>query len=278
MESDPSLVARILEFFSAVVWNWKGLVAGVSLASGFVLQQLLPETCRQRIDKILPPGARRGVLIGVCLLLLGVSFFQVYDDVSTRLRHLSSQSPDFEKVTTWGVSFEVVGIYSGMLSLDNKFPFFLAFHRCRFVNLSATQKRILDIKVEIPTDDPNIPVVTLDTESMSFQEYRKSLTDRGVEVGESALGRKESLLQTPIDLGPAQLIQGTIEFDIHDDNVKQKMLNVHAEQQFSWLRLGEATVSVTDQRSDTTKTIKIGNAYNAVTGVITRIGEHYLLR
>src|SRR5260370_30190305 len=118
--------------------------------------------------------------------------FPTYDDVSTRLRHAASQLPDFEKVTTWSVSFEAVGLFGGAIPLDNTSPFYLAFHRCRFVNLSATQKRILDLKIEIPTDDPKIPVLVLDTESMSFQEYRKMLTDKGIGVDESALGSKES--------------------------------------------------------------------------------------
>ena len=135
-------------------------------------------------------------LIWASLFLLGVSLFQTYDDVSTKLRHVSSQLPDFDKVTTWSVSFETVGLYTGMISPDNKSPFFVAFHRCRFVNLATNRKRILDIKIEIPTNDPEIPVVILDTETMQFQAYRKTLTDKRFKVDESALGRKESLLET----------------------------------------------------------------------------------
>jgi hypothetical protein len=184
----------------------------------------------------------------------------------------------FENVMTWTVSFEMVGLVHAMISPDNKSPSFIAFHRSRFVNLSATQKRILDVKIEIPTDDPKIPIVILDTEGMSFQEYRKSLTDKGIAVDESALGRKESLLQTPIELEPAQLIQGTIEFDIHDENVIQKMRDAPPVQELSWLRLGDSIVTVTDQLSDMKRTINVGQAYDAATGSITKVGEHYLLR
>src|SRR5260370_25170981 len=186
MESDPSLVARIAEWFWAVVWNWKSLVAGLSLASGFTVQ-LWPGRVREWIDKKLRPDLRRLVLIALCVFLLLISFFQAYDDVSTRLRHAASQLPDFEKVTTWSVSFEAVGLFGGAIPLDNTFPFYLAFHRCRFVNLSATQKRILDLKIEIPTDDPKIRVLVLDTERMSFQDDRESLTHTALASSDTAL-------------------------------------------------------------------------------------------
>jgi hypothetical protein len=56
------------------------------------------------------------------------------------------------------------------------------------------------------------------------------------------------------------------------------MRNAPLGQELLWLRVSDATLSVTDQRSDTTKAIKIGQAYNAVTGAITKVGEHYLLK
>jgi hypothetical protein len=277
LEADPSLVARIGEWFWAVVWNWKGLVAGLSLASGFT-PQLLPERGREWLDRKLRPESRQRVLIGVCICFLIISIFQVYDDASAKLRHVSSQLPDFDKVTTWSVSFEMIGLYNGMVSPDNTFPSFVAFQRCRFVNLAATRKRILDVKIEIPTNDPEIPVVTLDSESMQFQEYRKSLMDKGVAVDEGALGRKQSLLETPIQLEPGQLVQGTIEFDIHDGKVKQKILSLPPTHYFTWWRVADAIVSVKEQLSDMTRTAKLGYSYNAITGKTEKVSEHYLLR
>jgi hypothetical protein len=44
----------------------------------------------------------------------------------------------FENVMTWTVSFEMIGLVHAMISPDNKSPSFIAFHRCRFVNLSAS--------------------------------------------------------------------------------------------------------------------------------------------
>jgi hypothetical protein len=210
MNPDPSLVARIWEWFWAVVWNWKGLVAGLSLATGFFpkllserarqwLVQLLPEKARQWLVQLLPekarqwlcqtlgPDFRRRGLVMLCLLFLLMSFFQVYDDVSARLRHISAELPDFNKVTTWSVSFQTF-IASEALSSDIRPTSFVLLHRCRFTNLSNTLTRILDIKIILPTNDPEIPTVTLDTQNMSFLEYRRSFTDKGLAVDESAGG------------------------------------------------------------------------------------------
>ena len=277
MEPDPSLLARIAECFSKVVVNWKGLVAGLSLAIGFLPQLFPPKTrpwldthlppcARQWLDRISSPEPRRRVLIRLCLLLLLVSFFQVYDDVSTTLRHVSFQLPDFEKAKTWSVSFEIAGVVSGGYSEYVNYPFFLLIHGCKFSNMSVTQKRILDLKVVIRTNDPQLPEVTLDTENMPFAQYRKEFADKGMAVDERVAGRKEALLQTPIVLEPNGFIEETIEVDILDRNVKQKV----REQNLNWwIHAANAEVSVTDQRSNMTRTIKVGRAYNAATGAIT---------
>jgi hypothetical protein len=269
LEADSSLVARIGEWFWAVVWNWKGLVAGLSLASGF-FTQLLPESTRKWLDAKLSPERRRRLLILLSVVFLFISCFEVYDNVSRELRHVSSELPDFENVATWSVSFEAVALLSASSPSDGTLPFYLALHRCRFTNLSVSQKRILDLELRIPTSDPTREVLLLKTENMPFQEYRKLLTDKGIQVDEGALGRSQSLLKTPIYLEPGQLIEGTVEFDIHDDYVKQKMRDAS----FSWLRLEDATVSLTDQRTGMTKSIKLNHAYNAVNGSTKKVGEH----
>jgi hypothetical protein len=88
---EPSLLARITDFASVVLWNWKGLLAGLFLVTGPVLQ-LLPSRAREWIDNKLPPEPRRRILIGLCLAFLLVSFFQAYDDVSTRLRNTQANN------------------------------------------------------------------------------------------------------------------------------------------------------------------------------------------
>jgi hypothetical protein len=234
MEPDPPLVARIGEYLWMVARTWQSLLAVLSFAIGFPprlfppgarlwLDAHLPPWARSWLDKIVSPERRRPVLIGLSLLLFLLSSFQVYDDVSTTLRHVSAQLPDFEKAKTWSVSFEVAGVVSGGHSEDVNYPFFLLIHGCKFANMSVTQKRILDLKVVIRTNDPQLPEVTLDTENMPFAQYRKEFTDKGMAVDESVAGRKEALLQTPIVLEPNGFIEGTIEVDILDRNVKEKV-------------------------------------------------------
>jgi hypothetical protein len=82
-----------------------------------------------------------------------------------------------------------------------------------------------------------------------------------------------ALIETPINLVPNRSIEGTLEFDIYDDNVKRKRM-IAAQQTKSWFRFDLATVTVTDHLSEMTRTIKINQIYNAATGSITRIGEH----
>jgi hypothetical protein len=88
MESDPSLLARIMAFALAVVWNWKGGVAVLFLIAGPVLQLFRPDgNIRRALDKTLPlEPTRRRILITLCFMFLFVSLFQVYDDVTLRLR------------------------------------------------------------------------------------------------------------------------------------------------------------------------------------------------
>jgi triacylglycerol esterase/lipase EstA (alpha/beta hydrolase family) len=189
----------------------------------------------------------------------------------TPLRHVSSE-PDFNKVTTWSVSFQIF-VVTQEYSSDVRETAFVFLRQCIFRNLSSTQARLLDIKLEIPTNDPDIPVVTAGTDN-AFQEYRKRAIDEGW-ADENALGRKEALLKTPIELEPNRVIEGTVEFDIRDEKIKRKMWSA-SEQHTPWLRLELATISVTDLRSNMSKTIKINEAYNAVTGSVKRIGERDL--
>jgi hypothetical protein len=88
MESDPSLLARIMALALAVVWNWKDGVAVLFLVAGPVLQLFRPDgNIRRTLDKTLPlEPTRRRILIFLCFIFLFVSLFQVYDDVTLRLR------------------------------------------------------------------------------------------------------------------------------------------------------------------------------------------------
>jgi len=131
----------------------------------------------------------------------------------------------------------VPGNIAGIFSPDQRNDlFFLGFQHCRFVNLSTTQKRVLDLTINIPTTDPNLPVLVLETQSMQFQEYRDSLTDIRIPTDEKLLGRGGSVLKIPIDLPPDQFIEGTVEFDIRDPRARQKLTEHPPQGGLLWLR------------------------------------------
>jgi hypothetical protein len=137
----------------------------------------------------------------------------------------------------------------------------------QFLQFVCHSETYFGFKLEISNGDPDLPMITFSTENMLFQEYRKTLIKHGMAVDANASPRKEALLRTPIELEPGgPPIEGTIEFDVLDDNVRRKMKD--------WMQAAaHATVSVTDHRSGMTKTIKIGQAYNAITGAITAKGS-----
>jgi hypothetical protein len=85
LESEPPLIARIWEFVWAVLWNWRSLVAFLSLASGFA-PKLLPLNARKWLDNHVRPELSRWVLIVISLVFLFIAVFQAYDDISVRLR------------------------------------------------------------------------------------------------------------------------------------------------------------------------------------------------
>jgi hypothetical protein len=202
MKPDPSLVDCIWDWFWAVVWNWKGLVAGLSLASGFLLQ-LLPERGRQCLDNIVKLEFRRRGLIGLCLLFLLASFFQVYDDVSTRLKRVSSELPGFENVTTWSVSFKIGGslVSTGRGASDTP-DRVSGLMECRFYNLSTTQRHIINLTLEIPTKDPKIPILTLRTQTLDFFFKPKHV---------------DGIRDFPIILDSSYPIEGRVEFPLNSD-------------------------------------------------------------
>jgi hypothetical protein len=93
--SDPSFIARVLDFVVAVLGHWFVWVTGVP----FVIEQGLPyfpERITAWVDAKWPRDRRHHILRWVCVLGLVVASFQAYDDVSTRLREAQSK-PDQTK-------------------------------------------------------------------------------------------------------------------------------------------------------------------------------------
>jgi hypothetical protein len=251
MTPDPSLAIRGWDWFWAVVGNWKGLAAVLSLVSGFA-PQLLPEKARQWLDEKLPPERRRRrVLIPLCLLFLLYSCFQVYDDVSTRLRRISSQLPDFENVNTWSVSFKIGGslVSTGRGASDDR-ERVIGLLECRFYNLSITQRRMIDLTLVIPTKDPEQPILTLNAQLDFFFKPK----------------HVDGIIDLPIILEPNSKNEGRVEFSLSSE----LQAKINRDDGFDWLKYLEAFVYVDEHRSGKTVKVMVGESYDAATGTTTR--------
>jgi hypothetical protein len=219
------------------------------------------------------------MVLGAVLFFTGAIWLGVGSQINIEARQVkiantsNGRTPEhqqnFELVSSWSVSFQFPGGYSGSISDSLREPFYIALHHAEFSNLSTTQGRVLDIKVSIPTRDSTIQTLALST-TTEFQSYRRSLTNKGIIVDEEALGRSNALLKNPIKLGPQQFLEGTVEFDIDDRDVKQKFVQQPEGNPFEWLNMSDATIYVTDRRSGITRQIKFGQRYDAITGTTSK--------
>jgi hypothetical protein len=177
---------------------------------------------------------------------------------------------EFEKITGWSVSFTVPGLFTWSPGRpgDASFPSFVLAHRCQFTNISTSVRRIIDLKIVIPTNDPEMSTVTLDTHATDFQSYKNSLERAGIDMTASAVGRRNTLLNNPIVLEPSSFVEGAVEFEPGLDLVKK----IREEPMVTkWLRLENGVVYATEQVSGRTiGPIKIGQKYDARTGITVK--------
>src|SRR6266446_9139121 len=82
-------------------------------------------------------------------------------DIGTAKQYMMSE---FDDIKNFGVSFSISGSMTTSLFSDNlAYGGYITLLSCRFTNLSTIQPRILDIRMEIPTTDPDIPMIKLST-------------------------------------------------------------------------------------------------------------------
>src|SRR6266849_2814724 len=84
------------EFLWAVLFNWKGLAAGL-LFMAVSLLHLLPEERRARLDARFPPEARRKLLVATCGFLFVIASFQAYDEKSRDVSVLRDKIAGMER-------------------------------------------------------------------------------------------------------------------------------------------------------------------------------------
>jgi hypothetical protein len=132
--------------------------------------------------------------------------------------------------------------------------------RCDFANLSTTQRRVLDFKLELATKKDDHPDVVLNTADVGFQPEQWSAKD---------LGRLNGTLPNPLVLEPDAFVEGIVEFGMSPEEFEKyhEMLDHHL------LDMSENSVFyVIDRRSGLTKKTKLAEHYDASTGGAWRAG------
>ena len=200
----------------------------------------------------------RWVLVGSIVFAL-LYLFVIYVLIP-RFRHRRVAKPrlfgrrvnDFEKVENWTVSFRF-GPFVGAFGSDISY---IGIQQCRFTNVSTTQRRVLDLSLSAPTNDPTMPRVFLTTEAGG-----RPYTERLEAIGLAKEGRIFGTLGNPIELEPSAVLEGEVEFELHSD-IAQRC----ARKGLTWINFRKGRITVHEHRSGRHMTIKAGEAYDAATG------------
>jgi hypothetical protein len=161
---------------------------------------------------------------------------------------------DFDDPAAWTVSFQC-GPFA-IMPMGSTISF-QALH-CMFTNASKTQRRIIDVLMEIPLHDDKIRTAELDTARTDNQVYADFLR----QSRPKDLGRRSNPLANPIVIEPSSVVEGFIEFAVTPD-VAQR----YAERQYpiDFFDLDHKTVKVTEHISGHTISVS-GLKYDAVSG------------
>jgi len=168
-------------------------------------------------------------------------------------KHGSSKE-NFGDIGSWPVSFTIGGLLSSTGSV-------LMIHQCDFANLSTTQRRVLDFKLELATERDDHPDIILNTATMGFQPEQWSAKD---------VGRTEGTLPNPLILEPGAFAEGIVEFEMRPEE-RQKYLEILDHNLLA--KMDENSVFyVIDRRSRLIKKTKLAEHYDARTGAVWRTG------
>jgi hypothetical protein len=148
---------------------------------------------------------------------------------------------NFEVVSEWSVSIDLGCMASS--HEDGKMTRYIR-DMCRFVNLSTSQSRLIDLTVTIPHLDRSKPPANL------YTTRRLPIDD--VRIGPVLAARFDPFLSFPIRIEPNEAVEGRIEFE------------VPAGVESDDLDLFRAWATVREARAHKSKRIYDGNVYDAL--------------
>jgi hypothetical protein len=251
--------------------DWQ-VIVGIGLALVSLLFPYLVKDIPWRL-------ALLGMAMGVILVIWGVR--ERIKEVLSIKRVGDTDLQRLDKITEWSVTFRIKqasGFSTGLPREAPNLPFHVTFHDCQFVNVSRFQRRVIDVKFVIPTNDPDNPTLTLDTHTTDFRFYdNENFRAARMGSGIDAMGTRGMLFNTPIVLEPSTSLEGVLVFPL-DDSTARRLNKTVSEA----IREGDmfkvvygganvfgARVYVTEQLSGRTiGPVKLNEKYDATTGTI----------
>lgn len=151
------------------------------------------------------------------------------------------QIPDFDDVGAWSISVDL-----GHMASSHEGTKMTRYIRdmCRFVNLSTTQARIVEVTVTIPyLDRKKTPVTLSATRRLPIDDVR---------IGPVLPARFDPFLSFPIRIEPNAVVEGRIEFEIQEGGVDSDDLDLFC-----------AHATIKESRSHKSQKLRDGEVYDA---------------
>jgi hypothetical protein len=131
----------------------------------------------------------------------------------------------------------------------------IGFQGSRFVNLSSTQARHIDLEIHYPGPNGEDPVILRGPDARET-EYRK-----GVKAARpDDRSRSHDAIELPITLAPGAIIEGQVEFEMSPLEWERVGMHVGPDMRPD---MPEATISMTEFRSGRTVNFKRSECYDA---------------
>jgi hypothetical protein len=155
---------------------------------------------------------------------------------------------DFDDVRQWSLSFDWNG---AMAMVPARGGTHISTQACRIINLSATQARIIDVRMDIPLKDGNVFYIT----SHGFPAPTEEISDRAFA---EKFKRTITHLETPLTLAPNGMAEGTFTFlwpELHPVSQEGLMFKIAG--------AGKSKLTLFEHRSQQHRTIGGGECYDA---------------
>jgi hypothetical protein len=185
-------------------------------------------------------------IVSIFVAVVGIVVSVIYANSSSR-NSLTSVRENTGFITQGQTRNNIINIDRS--AVDKHTMAYLMIQLCHFANLSTTQRRVLDFRLELATKKDDLPDVVLNTAYMGFQPEQLSEKD---------LGRLNGILPNPLVLESGAFVEGIVEFGMRPEEFEK----YHEMPHHHLLDMYENSVFyVIDRRSGLTKKTKLAEHY-----------------